>query len=148
MKTTVVLFIIIFLIGNVVFAQGGFTQTDRDNLNRIQIEMREGFKSVDLRLELMQKQIDETKKQIEDSRSDSTSLTLTFFGFIFAGYIALFGFIYWDRRTAVKSVELEQLSIISELKIYKEKVNNFEKIFKEVSAGKPLSPDLLHQFGI
>ena len=64
---------------------------------------------------MMQKQIDENKLEIVDTRNSLTTLTLSVSGIMFAGLFALFGFIYLDRRTAVWGVEKEQKQILLEL---------------------------------
>lgn len=99
-------------------------------------------------IDQMNKQNDDTRKQIDDARSASNNLTLGVFGILFAGIFALFGYIYCDRRTAVWGVEKEQKQILLELESHKTKILIYKRIFKEVAAGKSLSSELLHQFGI
>lgn len=145
---TLAFIVLFFTICITLQAQNGFTQADRERMLRLEIQMSEGFKRIDQRMDMMQKQIDENRLEIADFRSSSTILIVTLFSLLFTGYIALFGYIYWDRKTAVKNVETEQIEMKVELSKQKEKIHLYERIFKEVSMGKPLTPELLHQYGI
>ena len=89
-------------------AQNTFTNQDREML----IRMDEGFKLIQKQQLTVEKQINETNKAIEESRKETelkinetrnslNTTILTVFGLLFTGYVALFGFIYWDRKTAV-----------------------------------------------
>lgn len=169
MKGLTSFMLIFFNFSLMMNAQNGFTQADRERLLRLEIQMSEGFKRIDARLDMMQKQIDENSKQIENNRLEigelhkeiaevckemtefrnaNSIMVITLFGMLFTGYIALFGYIFWDRKTAVKNVENEQVEMKIELSKYKEKISLHERIFKEVSSGKALTPELLHQYGI
>lgn len=57
MKTLIAVFIFVFFICGK--AQNSFTQADRENIIRLQVQMREGFKRTDEKFEMIQKQIDE-----------------------------------------------------------------------------------------
>ncbi len=160
MKNVICTFICIFSISTL--AQNGFTQADRENIIRIQVQMQEGFKRSDEKFEMMQtqineirlqiddtrKQIDDTRKQIDDFKTTSTTMILILSTSVLAGFISIFGLILWDRRTYVAKVNEEQSQIVITLKSQQEKISLYERIFKEVSSGKPLTPELLHQFGI
>jgi len=107
----------------------------------------------------MEKQIDETNKSIAETRKSVEELRketelkinetqnslnttiLTVFSLLFTGYIALFAFIYWDRKTALEEFK-------KELKKLKAKISLHERIFKKVYSGKKLTPELLQQYGI
>ena len=84
-----------------------FTLEDRDRIIQMQIKMDERFKSIDTRFEYQQRQLDDLK-------------TLFYWGFsiIITLIIFMFGFIIWDRRTAMEPIRERTQSLILTLREY------------------------------
>lgn len=122
----------------------GFAQQDNSISTSKIDKIEELLISVDKRLIRIEEAQAYTKEQIllnrEDTRDNRTTL-LSIAGILLTAYLALFGFIYWDRRTAVREIEQEN-------KILKTKIEAFEKIFKEIANGKTLTNELLQNYGI
>jgi len=70
-----------------------FDQVDK-RFGQLEVSIDQRFKQVDLRFEQIDKQFDRLY-----------SMTTMMFGFLAAMIIALFGYIVWDRRTALKPLE-------------------------------------------
>ncbi len=72
--------------------------------------------------------------------------------------IGLIGFIFWDRRTVVRVVEDDIKSIEQELKAERLKIATmqvdlkslqiFQKLFHDIAYGKPVTNELLKQYGV
>lgn len=128
----------IFAIG--VFAQKEvpFTLDDRDRLIRLETELETGLEATNKRIDDVNKRIDdmnvnftnkfdEVNQRIDRLEDRFTSLFMWGFGVVFSGYLALFGFILYDRRTTIAPVKREQDKI---LKVLREVGLNDEEIRK------------------
>lgn len=86
----------------------GFAQQDNSISTSKIDKIEEILISVDKRLIRIEEAQAYTKEQIllnrEDTRDNRTTL-LSIAGILLTAYLALFGFIYWDRRTAVREIE-------------------------------------------
>lgn len=135
-------------------SQDRFTEKDREILISLQIQSKvcdqrfnridEKFSKIDERFTKIDDRFSKIDERFDkvDTKFDSINSTIfMFFGLMMTSFIALFGFIMWDRRSTTKPIETRQTELEQEVLVYK-------KIFKEVASGKPLTPELLHQFGI
>ena len=67
--------------------------------------------------EALQQRMDDMNKAINARIDDLWNLTLSGFAVLFALIIALFGYIVWDRRTALRPLVEEQRKIKSQLSL-------------------------------
>lgn len=148
------LLVVLIFFAFIAQSQDRFTEKDREILISLQIQSKvsdqrfnridEKFSKIDERFTKIDDRfakIDERFDKV-DTKFDSINSTIfMFFGLMMTLFIALFGFIMWDRRSTTKPIETRQTELEQEVLVYK-------KIFKEVASGKPLTPELLHQFGI
>ena len=125
-----------------LYAADGFTQKDRELLIELKVKMVE----IDRRFEQIDKRFDQVDKRFEqvDKRSDGIerrlerleSVMMWGFGLLFSSMLGLFGFVLWDRKTALspairKSRELE------------EKEELIEKALKEYAKIEPRFAEIL-----
>lgn len=148
------LIILLVFFFSIVKSQDRFTEKDREILISLQIQSKindqrfnridEKFAKIDERFASIDERfakIDERFDKVDTKFDGINSTIFMFFGLMMTSFIALFGFIMWDRRSTTKPIETRQTDLEQEVLVYK-------KIFKEVASGKPLTPELLHQFGI
>ena len=91
-----------------------FTLADRDRIMRTEQKLDAFEKSVDQRFE----SIDQRFKNIKKNMDDRFSNVLTLLYFLLGGMISLFGFVLWDRRSAITPVQREQKRVIEALQQY------------------------------
>jgi len=137
-------FIIIILIvgGNL---KSGYTQSIEqlgvspkeliERLTRIEENQKNLQRQIDDNQKNLQRQIDDNQKnlqrQIDDLKTDIQELKNVMmwgFGIMFAGMFALFGFVIWDRRTALAPA-------VKRVKILEEQEEKVEKVLRDY-AGK------------
>ncbi|MFH1563935.1 MAG: hypothetical protein ABIF11_11065 [Nitrospirota bacterium] len=90
-------------------------------------ELIERLTRIEKNQKSVQLQIDDLKSDIGELKSDIRELRsfVTWgFGIMFAGMFALFGFVLWDRRTALQPA-------VNEIKELKQKEEVTEKVFRE-----------------
>ena len=119
-----------------LYAADGFTQQDRELLIELKIKMLEidrRFEQVDKRFEQVDKRSDGIERRLERLES----VMMWGFGLLFSSMLGLFGFVLWDRRTALapairKSRELEERDDLIEkaLKEYAKVEPSFAEILK------------------
>ena len=129
MKRITTLFIFLYLFCGISIAQNKeipFTQEDKDKLQRIEIKLErldvkveEGFKRLDERFESMEKRFDSMEKLF-------LSLFLWGFGVLFGAIGLIFGYLLYERRTIITSLEKND-------KLLEERVEKLEKALKKVA---------------
>lgn len=143
---------LVFLTSFAIAKDGSNTELEIEKrLTRIEVKLDEGFKTIQVQINGLQKQIDDGKIETKDIKSDIKDLksdlkdvqTLLFsaFGLLFTSFLALFGFIMWDRRSVMKPIEEKTIVLEQKIAIY-------ERIFRELAAGKPMSAELLRVNGL
>ncbi len=99
----------------------------QQRLDSLQREMDKRFEAVDKRFEAMDRRI-----------GDLHSTLIAFFGAMMAILVALFGYIVWDRRTALRPVQdrLERLEteVIQDLELHHAAGSRFERLFQALRA--------------
>jgi len=119
-----------------LYAADGFTQKDRELLIELKMKMLEidrRFEQIDKRFEQVDKRSDGIERRLERLES----VMMWGFGLLFSSMLGLFGFVLWDRKTALspairKSRELEEREDILEkaLKEYAKIEPRFAEILK------------------
>ncbi|OAG28204.1 hypothetical protein [Thermodesulfatator autotrophicus] len=103
------------LLAQVVNAQDGFTQEDRERLVRLETTLKVFMEQVDKRFEQIDKRFEQVDKRFEQMMTFLWILTA-----IFTTLVAVvIGFAYWDRRTIIKRAKeetIEQLEREGKLK--------------------------------
>ena len=114
--------------------EGNLTISDREIIERL-TRLEEGQKSLEKRIDGLQSQINGLQSQI----SDLHNLVVGGFGIVFVGIFGLFGFVIWDRRTAItpvvrKTRELEEREelTVRVLKAYAEKEPRLAEIMRSL----------------
>ncbi len=125
----------------IILPRTGFTQerlsvTDKEIVERL-TRLEEGQKALNQRIDDVNKRIDDVNKRIDDLQS----IMLWGFGILFAMIIALFGYIVWDRKTALSSVVKETKTII-------EKFNLLVEALKAYSRKEPKLAEVFRSFGL
>jgi peptidoglycan hydrolase CwlO-like protein len=138
-RLTVILFL--FLLAPTWIASAELTKGE---IKEIQEIMRQELQHVDRRFDDMNKRFDDINNRINDMNNrinDMNNRMLWGFGIIFAGMFALFGFVIWDRRTALAPA-------IRKNKELEEKQERIEKALKEFAMEEPKLAEILKQIGI
>ena len=125
-----------------------FTLDDRDRLirlegdlkslhNEMNIKFESIIESMNVRFDAQQQQINDLKYAIADNR------TLFFWGFgiIIVFMLFIFGYIIWDRRTALFPVREKTFSL-------DEKMKAIEKVLKEFGKEQPKFAEILRTHGL
>ena len=109
-KLIVLLFLILF--PSLVFAQGGFTQQDRERLIRVETTLKVFMEQTDKRFEQVDKRITELRQDMNE-RFDQMTNFLWIIVAIFTTLTAVvIGFAYWDRRTIIRKARDEAVEMI------------------------------------
>ena len=135
--------------------EGNLTISDREIIERL-TRLEEGQKSLEKRIDSLDKRIDGLDKRIDglDKRidglqsqinglqsqiSDLHNLIVGGFGIVFVGIFGLFGFVIWDRRTAItpvvrKTRELEEREelTVRVLKAYADKEPRLAEVMRSL----------------
>ena len=139
-----VILVIILLAGWVTPAlavEGNLTISDREIIERL-TRLEEGQKSLEKRIDGLDKRIDGLDKRIDGLQSqisDLHNLIVGGFGIVFVGIFGLFGFVIWDRRTAItpvvrKTRELEEREelTVRVLKAYADKEPRLAEVMRSL----------------
>jgi len=146
-----VILVIILLAGWVTPAlavEGNLTISDREIIERL-TRLEEGQKSLEKRIDSLDKRIDGLDKRIDGLQSqinglqsqisDLHNLIVGGFGIVFVGIFGLFGFVIWDRRTAItpvvrKTRELEEREelTVRVLKAYADKEPRLAEVMRSL----------------
>jgi len=121
--------------------EGNLTISDREIIERL-TRLEEGQKSLEKRIDGLDKRIDGLQSQInglQSQISDLHNLIIGGFGIVFVGIFGLFGFVIWDRRTAItpvvrKTRELEEREelTVRVLKAYADKEPGLAEIMRSL----------------
>ena len=121
--------------------EGNLTISDREIIERL-TRLEEGQKAVEKRISDLDKRIDGLQSQInglQSQISDLHNLIVGGFGIVFVGIFGLFGFVIWDRRTAISPVvrktrELEEHKDLTfrVLKAYAQKEPGLAEIMRSL----------------
>jgi len=98
-----ILFLSVFA-GAPTFAEGGFTQKDRELLIELKVKMEE----IDKRFEQIDKRFEQVDKRFEDMFNFFYILS----GIFTALVIVVIGFGYWDRRTMIREARREAIEFM------------------------------------
>ncbi|MBW8051879.1 MAG: hypothetical protein FVQ77_16390 [Cytophagales bacterium] len=101
-----IIIVVLLLSGLSAIAQNKevpFTQDDRDRLIRLDVK----YEMLEKRFDDMNKRFDDMNKRIDDIKT----FLYWGFGILFGMMMFLFGFILWDRRTALAPVIKENKAI-------------------------------------
>ncbi len=106
----------------------------QQRLESLQREMDKRFEAADKRFEAVDKRFEAMDRRIGDLHST----LIAFFGAMMAILVALFGYIVWDRRTALRPVQdrLERLEteVIQDLELHHAAGSRFERLFQALRA--------------
>ena len=121
--------------------EGNLTISDREIIERL-TRLEEGQKSLEKRIDGLDKRIDGLQSQInglQSQISDLHNLIIGGFGIVFVGIFGLFGFVIWDRRTAItpvvrKTRELEEREelTVKVLKAYADKEPRLAEVMRSL----------------
>ena len=121
--------------------EGNLTISDREIIERL-TRLEEGQKSLEKRIDGLDKRIDGLQSQInglQSQISDLHNLIIGGFGIVFVGIFGLFGFVIWDRRTAItpvvrKTRELEEREelTVRVLKAYADKEPRLAEVMRSL----------------
>ena len=111
--------------------EGNLTISDREIIERL-TRLEEGQKA-------LEKRIDGLQDSLQSQISDLHNLVVGGFGIVFVGIFGLFGFVIWDRRTAItpvvrKTRELEEREelTVRVLKAYADKEPGLAEIMRSL----------------
>lgn len=144
-RITVVIFCVIV---GITYSQITFAQDTQGRLSVTDKEIIERLTRVETKLEALNQRIGDVNtglgKRIDDTnrRIDDLQATMHWgFGILFTMFIALFGYIVWDRRTALMPVvkSTEELKISNALVL---------KALKEYARKEPKLAEVLKSIGI
>ena len=139
----VVFVVLLFFIALQTFPQSqevSFTLEDRDRIMRTEEklvsfrnEMNTKFDAVDTKFEAM-----DTKFEAMDSKIETLYWG---FGILIALMLFLFGYIVWDRRTALNPVQNKTMTL-------DERVNKIEFVYREQAQKDPGFAEILRHAGL
>ena len=95
-----------------------------ENQKALQRQIEENQKNLQQQIGNLQQQIDNNQKSLQRQIDELKNFTLWGFGIMSTGMFAWFGFVLWDRRTALQPT-------VNEVKELRQKEEMMEKIFRE-----------------
>jgi len=103
---------------------------------RLEVLTSSEFSALKARDEAFQKANDKRLEMLEAEIADARQESRTFASFYLALFIALFGYIIWDRRTMMAPIQKDQRSFIDAIKAYSHEPTSDPKL-----------REILRQFG-
>lgn len=122
-------------IGDAQF-EGSPKDVDRRML-KLEVLTSSEFSALKARDESFQKANDKRLEMLESQIADARQESRTFASFYLALFIALFGYIVWDRRTMMAPIQKDQRTFIDAIKAYSHEPTSDPKL-----------REILRQFGI
>lgn len=114
--------------------------TDREIIEGL-TEIRGDIKRLEEGQKVSQKQIDDLRIQVGDTRRELKEFLLWGFGVTFAGIFALIGFVLWDRRTALAPA-------VDKIKAVEEREELLERVLKEMARKDANAAEALRHAGL
>lgn len=114
--------------------------TDREIIEGL-TEIRGDIKRLEEGQKVSQKQIDDLRIQVGDTRRELKEFLLWGFGVTFAGIFTLIGFVLWDRRTALAPA-------VDKIKAVEEREEVLEKVLKEMARKDANAAEALRHAGL
>lgn len=114
--------------------------TDREIVEGL-TEIRGDIKRLEEGQKVSQKQIDDLRIQVGDTRRELKEFLLWGFGVTFAGIFALIGFVLWDRRTALAPA-------VDKIKAVEEREELLERVLKEMARKDANAAEALRHAGL
>lgn len=114
--------------------------TDREIIEGL-TEIRGDIKRLEEGQKVSQKQIDDLRIQVGDTRRELKEFLLWGFGVTFAGTFALIGFVLWDRRTALAPA-------VDKIKAVEEREELLERVLKEMARKDANAAEALRHAGL
>ena len=102
-----ILFLSVFA-GAPTFAEGGFTQKDRELLIELKVKMEE----IDKRFEQIDKRFVELREDMNNRFEDMFNFFYILSGIFTALVVVVIGFAYWDRRTMIREARREAIEFM------------------------------------
>lgn len=102
-----ILFLSVFA-GAPTFAEGGFTQKDRELLIELKVKMEE----IDKRFEQIDKRFVELREDMNNRFEDMFNFLYILSGIFTALVVVVIGFGYWDRRTMIREARREAIEFM------------------------------------
>lgn len=102
-----ILFLSVFA-GAPTFAEGGFTQKDRELLIELKVKMEE----IDKRFEQIDKRFVELREDMNNRFDDMFNFFYILSGIFTALVVVVIGFAYWDRRTMIREARREAIEFM------------------------------------
>ncbi len=109
-----------------------FTLADRDRIILFSVEQKALRNEMNSKFESQQRQIDELNSK---------------FNWVIGILILMFGYLIWDRRTALAPVREKTYSLSEKYKSLLKKYNSLKKILKEYSNGNPKLTEAINTHG-
>ena len=102
----------------------------QQRMDSLQREMDKRFEAVDKRFEAVDKRFEAIGKRIDDLHDTLIAFFLSMMGIL----VALFGYIVWDRRTALKPLQdrLDRLEteVVQDLELRNAEGSRFERLLR------------------
>ncbi len=117
-----ILFLSVFA-GAPTFAEGGFTQNDRELLIELKVKMEE----IDKRLEQSHKRFEQIDKRFDDMFNFFYILS----GIFTALVVVVIGFAYWDRRTMIREARREAIEFMEKEGILRRLMDALKDLAKD-----------------
>ena len=130
---SVILFLLVFADAP-TFAEGGFTQKDREIL----IELKVKMVGIDKRFDQVDKRFDQVDKRIVELREDMNNRFEDMFNFLYilsgiftALVVVVIGFGYWDRRTMIREARREAIEFMEKEGILRRLMDALKDLAKD-----------------
>jgi tetrahydromethanopterin S-methyltransferase subunit G len=117
--------IVVGSVGTAAAKEIPYSLEDRERLTRLEVKVEEGFKSVNQRIDGLDKRIDGLQ-----------GLMYVVIGAVIAQTIGIVGFVLWDRRSALAPA-------IRKNKELEEREDTLEKILKDYAKQEPRLAEIL-----
>ncbi len=132
----VVFVVMLFVVALQTFPQSqnvSFTLDDRDRIMRTEQKLESFRNEINTKFEAMDTKIEAVNSKIETLYWD--------FGILIVLMLFLFGYIVWDRRTALNPVQNKTTTLV-------EKVNKIEFVYRQQAQKDPGFAEILRHAGL
>ena len=132
----VVFVVMLFVVALQTFPQSqnvSFTLDDRDRIMRTEQKLESFRNEINTKFEAMDTKIEAVNSKIETLYWD--------FGILIVLMLFLFGYIVWDRRTALNPVQNKTTALV-------EKVNKIEFVYRQQAQKDPGFAEILRHAGL
>lgn len=144
-KTLLIGVMCLFLVSGVQAKEVSFTRDDRDRLIRLEVEVREGLKAVNQRIEGLERsvnqRIDGLERSVNQRIDGLQNLMYVVISAIFVQIAGVIGFVLWDRRTALAPA-------VRQAKELEEREERLEHSLRRYARIEPRLAEILKEEGL